>query len=531
MDTPSVSASLQTLPLDIVANTLVSYLSYSSLLNLSSTSKSLRITLSSPLIWQAFLNHKKYVDITQSKHLSGLPLRMRAAVGGRAEAGWENHTFKAQSLFAQRWQRVCLPRLEISPEFIAVAVGADIQIRWIQNVGIFDKVDRKQWMVYNLGKHGSQDITDMMPLPGLPTEFIIGQADGLIRHLEFSTEDTTYMVKRVFQHPRAIIRSLSTTSEYFVALSSTSSNTHHISFYPLNKSEDIGAQSYAEVCPINTESPPFRETTLPIKDVVDPDFTTAHPTRPWQALFLSPTVLALGSTSPDALCVYDFYPEATHPLQKSRQLLSHPARLSGQTDLPQPNKTSIYAMHQYTPSLLLTGWYHGPANIHDLRLSTQYPVLAMNDPIDDGAVYSVSTDGGTRVLVGGHNHGLIKVFDVRMPSRGWSIYLGRERSPVYAIKAEHSKIFAATEGTVWECDMSYKHKSRKYESGYWRSEIRNGVNWGWGGGRAGRRGWGMRGMEEEAGGGQVRLHYGKEKLYREDGSEIGKAMITGVALH
>jgi hypothetical protein len=41
----------------------------------------------------------------------------------------------------------------------------------------------------------------------------------------------------------------------------------------------------------------------------------------------------------------------------------------------------------------------------------------------------------------------------------------------------------------------------------------------------------MRGTEEETGGGQVRLHYGKEKLYREDGSEIGKAMITGVALH
>ena len=129
MDTSSVSASLQTLPLDIVANTLVSYLSYSSLLNLSSTSKSLHATLSSPLIWQAFLNHKKYVDITQSKRLSALPLRLRAALGGRAEAGWENHTFKAQSLFAQRWQRMCLPRLEISPEFIVVGVGADIQIQ------------------------------------------------------------------------------------------------------------------------------------------------------------------------------------------------------------------------------------------------------------------------------------------------------------------------------------------------------------------------------------------------------------------
>ena len=57
------------------------------------------------------------------------------------------------------------------------------------------------------------------------------------------------------------------------------------------------------------------------------------------------------------------------------------------------------------------------------------------------------------------------------------------------------------------------------------------INWGWGGGRGGRRGSGMPSMEEETGGGQVRLHYGREKLYREDGSEIGKAMTTGVSLH
>ena len=114
MECPSPSASLQNLPLDIFTENLVSYLPYPSLLYLSSTSKSLHTNLTSPLIWQAFLRHKKYVDITQSKCLSALPLRLRAAVSGRADIGWENHTFKAQSLFPQRWQRKCLPRLEIN---------------------------------------------------------------------------------------------------------------------------------------------------------------------------------------------------------------------------------------------------------------------------------------------------------------------------------------------------------------------------------------------------------------------------------
>ena len=528
---PVSEASLQALPLDIFTEHLLAYLPYSSVLNLSATSKSLRSNVSTPIIWQAFLRHQQYLDVTQSKRLGALPLRLRAAVSSRAEIGWENHTFKAQSLFSQRWQRKCLPRLEISPDFIAVGVGADMQIHWIQNVSMFEKAQEKQWMVYHLGMHGQQDVTEIVPLPGSPTEFIVGQAHGLIRHIEFSMEDTTYTTKRVFQHPRAIIRSLSMTKECMVALSSISSNTHQISFYPLKESENSELSDESEISPIHTESPPLQEQWISPPSQVDPDFTTSYPTRPWNALFLSPTVLALGSTSPDALCIYDFLPDNTHPLQKSRQLFSHPAKLSGLTELAEPFKTSIYAMHQYAPSLLLTGWYHGPANIHDLRLSGQYPILAMNDPLDDGPAYSVSTDGGHRIIVGGANHGLVKVFDVRMPSKGWSIYLGRERSPLYAIKGEHSRIFAATEGTVWECDLCYRHKPRTYESGNWRSEGRNARQWGWGG-RAPGRGfsrWGRLRTEEESGGGQVRLHYGRENLYREDGSEIGKASTTGLA--
>jgi hypothetical protein len=427
-------------------------------------------------------------------------------------------------MFSPRWQRKCLPRLEIDPDFIAVGVGADMHIQWIRNVGIFDKDQGKQWMVYNLGNHGSEDITEIIPVRGVPTEFIISQANGLIRHLVFSKYDSLFTVKRVFQHERAIIRSLSVTEEYLVALSSTSSNDHQIKFYSLNKTDyspDEVDNSPDEVSPIHSASPPDASWTpedTPV--IVESDITRSHPTRPWNTLFLSPTELALGSTSPEPLSIYTFSPQSAHPLQKSRQLHSHPAKLSGLTEVSVTQKTSIYAMQQYAPSLLLTGWYHGPANIHDLRLPTSYPVLAMDDPFDDGAAYSVSTDGGHRVLVGGANHALVKVFDVRMPERGWSIYLGRERSPVYAIRGEHSRIFAATEGTVWECDLSFKHKPRTYDDGNWRDQ-RNG-RWTGGIGRGGRI-WGWPGRSaERLPGGQVRLHYGSEKLFREDGSEIGK---------
>src|SRR5277367_1427943 len=186
---PELEASLQSLPLDIFTEHLLAYLSYSSVLNLSATSKSLHSNISTTLVWQAFLRHQQYLDITQSKRLSALPFRLRASIASRAELGWENHTFKAQSLFTQRWQRKCLPRLEISSEFIAVGVGADMQIHWIQNIGMFEKVQEKQWMVYHMGTHGQQDVTEIIPVPGAPTEFIIGQAHGLIRHIDFSMED------------------------------------------------------------------------------------------------------------------------------------------------------------------------------------------------------------------------------------------------------------------------------------------------------------------------------------------------------
>jgi hypothetical protein len=457
-----------------------------------------------------------------------MPVRQRAMFSRRADIGWENHTFKSHSIFGSRWHRKCLPRLEIDKEFIAVGVGADMYIHWIKNVGMFDKTQPSrelQWTVYNLGRHGAQDVTEIIPL-GVKNEFIVGQANGSIRHLLFSLDDATYSVKRVFQHPRAIIRSLSTTKDYLVALASTSSNAHLISFYSLAQKED-GSISDGEVSPIHMESSPRTESwipTRPTQDVVHPDFTTDYPTRPWQALFVSPTQLALGSTSPDALSIQDFHPESAHPLTRSRQLFSHPARIANLVDQAnEPSKTAIYAMLQYSTHMLLSGWYHGPANLHDLRSSSEYPALQMDDPLDDGAAYSLATDGCHRILVGGANHGLIKIFDVRMPREGWSIYLGRERCPIYDLKAEHSRIFAATEGTVWECDLSWKHKPRRFDSDWsWRAPGRNSH---------GRWTWGGRSPEEErSGGAQVRLHYGAQKLYREDGSEIGKATTRGVAL-
>jgi len=525
----STKASLESLPLDIFTEHLLAHLSYSSVLNLSASSKSLHTTLSSPSIWTAFLRHKRYIDITQQKRLAAVPLRVRAALGCRAEQGWETHTFKTTSLFRQRWQRTCLPRLEISSEFIAVGVGADLQIHWTQDVRVFEKAQQAgglQWMVYSLGQHGSQDITEIVPVPGCPTEFIIGQAHGMIRHLELSKVDSTFAVKSVFQHPRAIIRSLAATEQYLVALGSTASHAHQITFYPLSGRNDDEDQ----VCPLHTESSPIQESWIPYdfppESVVRPDFTTSHPTRPWQALFLSPTLLALGSTSPEALSIYNFDPRSAHPLTKSRQLYSNPAKLQGIHDISPPYKTSIYGIHQYSPHLLLTGWYHGPANLHDLRLPSSYPVLSFNDPMDEGAAYSVTTDGAFHVLVGGDRHGLLKVFDVRSAQRGYSIYLGRERSPVYAVKAEHSRIFAATEGTVWECDMGFKHKPRTYEDGdWWR-----------GGGNRWRARWysrrtsgGFSTLMEEGGKGQVRLHYGRQTLFREDGTVIGNSSSTSDA--
>jgi hypothetical protein len=520
------SATLQSLPLDIFQHHLLSYLTYTDVCNLGATSKSLHSTIATQSTWTAFLRHHQYVDITQHAPLSALPLRLRAAIGRKADLGWEDHTFKLNSLFPQRWQRNCLPRLEISTEVIAVGVGADLHIHWIPNhrKDMFRKQDNRgeYWRLYNLGMHGREDITEILAIPGRSTEFIISQANGFIRHFKLSMEDNTFEVKRTFQHQRAIIRSLASTDEYLVALSSTSPSTHQISFYPLNQTDEDGSTLSPSITPVHTESPPMTEPWQSFRRenhlVVTPDFTTDYPTRPWQSVFLNQTTLALGSTTPSALTIYHFRPDSKTPMTELRQLVSHGAKLSGLPDVAPLNKTSIYALHKYSPSLLLSGWYHGPANLHDLRSPSAYPAIALNDPLDDGAAYSISTDGSHRVLVGGSQHGLIKIFDLRMPGYGWSIYPGRERSPVFAIRGEHTRIFAATEGMLWECDLSAKC-TRRHDYRDWRSKGNRGRGWGFG--------W-DRGARAESLGGHVRLHYGPEKLYREDGSEIGKAPTMGV---
>jgi hypothetical protein len=488
-------ASLQTLPVDVFQDTLLSYLTFTDVCNLGATSKSLHSTISTQGTWTAFLRWKNYHDITQGKSLSALPVRLRAAIGRRADLGWENRTFKSNNLFPQRWQRTCLPRLEISQDFIVVGIGSDLHVHWIPEGSLFRsgrQGGQVPWTVYNLGQEGKADITEIISVPGKETEFIVGQAHGLIRHLAFSKKEGTFEVKKVFEHPTAVIRCLAKTDEYLVALSSTAARVHLISFYPLTQSE-------SEETPINSESTVTNEEDPSHVTAV---YTTPYFTRPWQSTFMDSTTLAVGSMDPNPLSIATVLPSSSNLLTVSRQLCSY----NSCPVLPveysiNPNRTSVEALFKYSPHVLLSGWWHGPANLHDLRLPSPFPVTSFNDPMDETAAYSLSTDGAHRILVGASNHAIVKIFDVRFPRGGWSVYLGRDRSPVYALRGEHSRFYAATEGMLWECDFSHRWK-----------EQRSG--WGWG-----------RRREGGGPGGHVRVHFGeeKDKLFREDGSKIGRA--------
>ncbi len=127
---------------------------------------------------------------------------------------------------------------------------------------------------------------------------------------------------------------------------------------------------------------------------------------------------------------------------------------------------------------------------HDLRSPDPY-TAKFTDPVDPAsAVYSLTTIGRERILVGGARHSLLKVFDLRMngsrvydymsassagstlrePSSeklkvtGWATYLsdlrngGREKeSPVYSLTVSDfgRRVYAGSEARIWELDFMW----------------------------------------------------------------------------
>ncbi|KAK7681579.1 hypothetical protein QCA50_015312 [Cerrena zonata] len=118
--------------------------------------------------------------------------------------------------------------------------------------------------------------------------------------------------------------------------------------------------------------------------------------------------------------------------------------------------------------ILISGWYDGFINVHDLRTPSRTdhsdplqkpahdPVLSLADPWSFEPIYSISSGGGSGsyVVAGSARHSVVAFFDVRAPTKGWSVHApGNDSSPVYSVIVDGPRVFGATQSRGFVFDF------------------------------------------------------------------------------
>ncbi|BGP56089.1 hypothetical protein JCM8202_005239 [Rhodotorula sphaerocarpa] len=209
-----------------------------------------------------------------------------------------------------------------------------------------------------------------------------------------------------------------------------------------------------------------------------PAITLPLPTKPW-SVHVSPSQkwLAVGQSGTAPLSIY--------------QLDSTGAPISTPTAIAHTVKsTSVYGIA--TPSLdcspfsnpeqtLIGAFYDSTTRIYDLRIPSfgrpsswdasdddrpSNEVARLVDPWSDDPCYSLGIGGavGAYVAVGTARNAAVRLFDVRSPVRPTGITAfapGRDRSPIYALEVEGSRVWGCTESRGFVLDFEAFEAPRK----------------------------------------------------------------------
>ncbi|RXW22465.1 hypothetical protein EST38_g3381 [Candolleomyces aberdarensis] len=196
--------------------------------------------------------------------------------------------------------------------------------------------------------------------------------------------------------------------------------------------------------------------------------------RSWKC-HLSPslTFAALGSTGKTPLTIYPISEDGL--LSPTPATILHTERASSLNNLP---TSAVYGISQApihasawgsSPQVLASGWFDGRVRIYDLRTASSSspqdqlttntsssninapllrPVMSLQDRWSTEPIYSISCGGGSgsQVAAGTARHSVVSFWDVRNPKDGWSVHApGNDRSPVFSVILEGSRLFGTTE--------------------------------------------------------------------------------------
>ena len=406
---------------------LLDYLSARDVLNLSYTSHTLHDVIN-PTGWRAFEQKRGFRNVTvDTDFLSSGKLNLFNQVVDRH---WEERKFVAQSL----WQRLrfkCMARIKVDGNKVVCGLGSELhyaevlksesstsKLRRYRESNCFNIGD---WRSYNLGQTGPNDVTDICLIPSDSSAILIAQANGLLRRIRLSSENIQTEV--IYSSAHKVINSIdvSLSSDALFAASSRKHKRHEISMYQYRH-------------PTNVMSCQMEN-------------------KPW-VLQILPNAgkLAIGTASDKPLEIRDF---------TSSGLYDEGHHLGSSQDA---KRVAVYAIQSISshPELLLAGYYDGHTQLFDVREPSRVAQMTLFDPYDYSPTYSLAQASEYRIIAGGAVNGILRMWDLRYfrknESSGWSAYLGKDRSPVYSLAAEHSRVFAATQSTLWGLDFSANQK-------------------------------------------------------------------------
>ncbi|TBU31848.1 hypothetical protein BD309DRAFT_31636 [Dichomitus squalens] len=444
------------LPSDIWI-TILHHLEVADLAKLAQTSRYF-LTLVNEYGWKIHLKANSRTAWSLSKSLQLWTPYAQVRHHTITDRNWSAPRFVARPL-ASKWTGKLQPHLAINGSRLFVAAASHIysyKFGRSEDPASAPSIQFECAYMTNRVLQAARDITSIECVPdgGFDRTVYVGYADGTLERVVLPAckpgaqspvhPEATHREKKPY-HGTDAVESISTNGDHILSLSSSGTAV----FF----SNSV------------TDSPPqFIELRV----------------RSW-ATHLSNKHAVLGASSLTPLTV--------HALQESR-ISSTPSHiLTNSTHDDHPRASAVYGISGAprsapwgaSESVVISGWYDGVVNVHDLRSSRRahripgvssypsggalYPVMSMCDPWLFEPIYDVSAGGGNgcHIAAGTARHSVVAFWDVRAANRGWSVHApGNDSSPVYSVKLESSRLFGATQSRPFVFDFGPGAKEETY---------------------------------------------------------------------
>jgi hypothetical protein len=421
--------------------------------------------------WRDFCraNHRHTASV--ETRWSTLSYRERARDTNLINQAWPSRRFVARTL-NNRWPQKYQPVLALSPTRLIVAAGNAItSYRFGYNAKEGRSIVAQEGVYTIFPAQPGFDITgvDFLPDHGKDETLLLSNhSGGLVRiRLPPSTGELSNSDAYAYRHGHFGRRPMPPPQVKLTAQYTTPSETLRVLKVAGTTAVALSANGVASV--LNTASPWIAPKTT----VVGKKAWSAH----IETSSSSP-YMAIGTD--ENVVIHSF---------TDGSLSADPCAILGGPGRPTP----VYCVGAFipggNPNIIASGWYDGKVRVHDLRSSQRTwlsesstalnkktalaSVMSFSDPWRSfDPVYSLAARGrmedeNERLSGGGlpHQyhyltagsalHSVVCLWDVRKPSQSWSVYApGGDRSPVYALRAEGSRVWGATQWRAFVLDFA-----------------------------------------------------------------------------